>query len=77
MQKGVDVSHAGPVPAGCTGQHLRQAARVVPLTVEPMVPKDLVICPLQPEAKTDGEEDGWDDIYKKQIKINKLLNTFF
>lgn len=38
MQKGVDVSHAGPVPAGRTGQHLGEAAGVVLPTVEPMVP---------------------------------------
>lgn len=56
VQKGVDVSHAGPVPAGCTGQHLGQAFGVVLLTLEPVVPQDLVICPLQPEAKTGRDE---------------------
>lgn len=60
MQQRVDVSYAGPVPAGRTGQHLGQAAGVVPPTVEPMVPEDLVICPLQPgdRAETEGE-GGW------------------
>lgn len=66
MQKGVDVSHAGPVPAGCTGQHLGQAVGVVPLTVKPMVPQDLVICPLQPGAKTDREEDGCEAFTKNK-----------
>lgn len=56
VQEGVNVSHAGPVPAGRTGQHLGQAAGVVSLTVEPVVPKDLVICSLQPGAKTVGAE---------------------
>lgn len=38
VQQGVDVSHAGPVPAGHTGQHFGEAAGVVLPTVEPMVP---------------------------------------
>lgn len=48
VQQGVDVSDAGPVPAGNTGQHLREAAGVLLPTVEPMVPQELLICPLQP-----------------------------
>lgn len=56
VQQGVDVSYAGPVPAGHTGQHLGEAAGVVLPTVEPMVPHELVVCPLQPGdgVKTDG-----------------------
>lgn len=58
VQQGVDVSDAGPVPAGNTGQHLREAAGVLLPTVEPMVPQELLICPLQPgdSSKTGGEE---------------------
>jgi len=48
VQQGVDVSHAGPVPAGRAGQRLGEAAGVVPPTVEPMVPQELVIGSLQP-----------------------------
>lgn len=48
------MSHAGPVPAGRTGQYLREAAGVVPLTVEPMVPQQLVVCSLQPGDKKEG-----------------------
>lgn len=58
VQQGVDVSDAGPVPAGNTGQHLREAAGVLLPTVEPMVPQELLICPLQPgdRAARRGEE---------------------
>lgn len=48
MQQGVDVSHAGPVPAGRAGQHFGEAAGVVPTAVEPVVPQDLVVGALQP-----------------------------
>lgn len=48
------MSHAGPVPAGRTGQYLREAAGVVPPTVEPMVPQQLVVCSLQPGDKKGG-----------------------
>lgn len=50
------MSYAGPVPAGHTGQHLGEAAGVVLPTVEPMVPQELVICPLQPG---DGIKKRW------------------
>ena len=63
MQQGVDVSHAGPVPAGRAGQHLGEAAGVVLPTVKPVVPQELVIGPLQPGdgVKTDGvgTRMGW------------------
>lgn len=58
VQQGVDVSDAGPVPTGNTGQHLREAAGVLLPTVEPMVPQELLICPLQPgdSSKTGGRK---------------------
>lgn len=52
------MSHAGPVPAGRTGQYLREAAGVVPPTVEPMVPQQLVVCSLQPGDKGGGGGGG-------------------
>lgn len=51
VQQGVDVSHAGPVPAGHAGQHLGETAGVVLPTVQMMVPQELVIRPLQPGEK--------------------------
>lgn len=42
------MGYAGPVPAGHAGQHLGEAAGVVLLAVEPMVPQELVVRPLQP-----------------------------
>lgn len=59
VQQGVNMSHAGPVPAGRTGQYLREAAGVVPPTVEPMVPQQLVVCSLQPGDKGGGGGGGY------------------
>ena len=61
VQQGMDVSQTGPVPAGGPGQHLREAAGVVPPAVQPLVPEQLVVSPLQPGGqKTDrGRQRGF------------------
>ena len=54
VQQGMDVSQAGPVPAGGPGQHFWETAGVVPPAVQPLVPEQLVVRPLQPGGqKTD------------------------
>lgn len=55
VQQAVDVGHAGPVPAGDAGQHLGQAAGMVPATVQAMVPQQLVVGSLQPGGASEGE----------------------
>lgn len=55
MQQGVDVSHAGPVPTGNTGQHLGQAAGMVLPAVETVVPQQLLVGSLQPAGGNGGE----------------------
>jgi len=57
VQKGVDVSQAGPVPARGPSQHLGETAGVVPSAVQTLVPQELVLCPFQ----SSGQRDGWTD----------------
>lgn len=73
VQQGVDVSHAGPVPTGNTGQHLGEAAGMLLPTVEAMVPQQLLVCPLQPgerQAET-GRQTG---SLSQQVQI-PLINV--
>lgn len=48
VQQGVDVSDAGPVPAGHAGQHFGEAAGMMLPAVESVVPQELLVGPLQP-----------------------------
>lgn len=55
MEEGVDLSHAAPVPAGGTGQHLGQAVGVSPAVV-PLVPQQLAVSPRQPGVGREERE---------------------
>lgn len=76
VQQGVNMSHAGPVPAGRTGQYLREAAGVVPPTVEPMVPQQLVVCSLQPGDKGGGGGDICLNAVYIKLKERLQLKSF-